>query len=88
MNAVLSEVLKLSGELVGQDKEEKDFGVTEFGEKLTNSNDMELLWVARNASGSAKNATSSIKNNSFNLLSVFDCSSIQLYNALEISWTK
>jgi len=69
MNTVLSEVLKLSGELVGQDKEEKDFGVTKFGEKLTNTNDMEFLWVARNASGSAKNATSSIKNFSDNKIS-------------------
>ena len=62
MDTIVSEVLDLSGELVGQEKEEKDFGVTEFGEKLTNSNDMEFLWVVRSASGSAKNATTSIKN--------------------------
>ena len=61
MDTVLSEILHLSGELVSQDKEDKDFGVTEYGEKLTKSNDMEFLWVARSTSGSAKNATASIK---------------------------
>ncbi len=61
MDTVLSDVLNLSGELVSQQKDEKDFSVTEFGEKLVESNDVEFLWVARSTSGSAKNATSSIK---------------------------
>ena len=62
METVLREVLHLSGEIADQEIGEEDIGVTEFGEKLISSNDIEFLWVARNASGSAKKATTSIKN--------------------------
>jgi len=69
MEKVLNEVLHLSGEIANQERGEEDLGVTEFGEKLITSEDIEFLWVARNASGSAKKATTSIKSYSDNKIS-------------------
>ena len=65
MNNKIDDVLDLTREISLQDGEEDiDFSVTEFGDQLLSTNDIEFLWVARNASGSVKNASTSIK--SFN----------------------
>ena len=65
MNNKIDDVLDLTREISLQDGEEDiDFSVTEFGDQLFSTNDIEFLWVARNASGSVKNASTSIK--SFN----------------------
>ena len=65
MNNKIDDVLGLTREISLQDSEEDiDFSVTEFGDQLSSTNDIEFLWVARNASGSVKNASTNIK--SFN----------------------
>ena len=65
MNNKIDDVLDLTREISLQDGEEDiDLSVTEFGDQLLSTNDIEFLWVARNASGSVKNASTSIK--SFN----------------------
>ena len=69
MKTILNDVLHLSGEIANQESGEEDLGVTEFGEKLISSDDIEFLWVARNASGTAKKATTSIKSYSDNKIS-------------------
>ena len=61
MDNMLDDVLVLSGEIAQQEETENDLSVTEFGEKLVKSKDIEFLWVARNASSSAKKATTTIK---------------------------
>ena len=65
MNNKIDAVLELTREISLQDSEEDiDYSVTEFGDQLSSTNDIEFLWVARNASGSVKNASTNIK--SFN----------------------
>lgn len=61
MDNMLDDVLVLSGEIAQQEETENDLSVTAFGEKLVKSKDIEFLWVARNASSSAKKATTTIK---------------------------
>ena len=65
MNNKLDDVLDLTREISQQDNEEEiDFSITEFGEKLLSTKDVEFLWTARNASTSVKSASTNIK--SFN----------------------
>ena len=61
MNNKIDDVLELTREISLQDSEEDiDFSVTEFGDQLSSTNDIEFLWVARNASGSVKNASTTV----------------------------
>ena len=47
----IDDVLDLTREISLQDGEEDiDFSVTEFGDQLLSTNDIEFLWVDRNAS--------------------------------------
>ena len=65
MNNKIDDVLDLTREISLQDNEEEiDFSITEFGEKLLSTKDVEFLWTARNASTSVKSASTNIK--SFN----------------------
>ena len=65
MNNKIEDILDLTREISQQDSEEEiDFSITEFGEKLLSTNDIEFLWTARNASSSVKSASTNIK--SFN----------------------
>ena len=51
MNNKIDDVLDLTREISLQDGEEDiDLSVTEFGDQLLSTNDIEFLWVARNAS--------------------------------------
>ena len=61
MSTLLNDVLDLSGKIVNNNSDEQMVDLTEFGEKLTKSDDIEFLWIAKNASGAASNATNSIK---------------------------
>lgn len=61
MNNKIEDVLDLTREISIQDNEEIDFSITPFGEKLLSTEDIEFLWVARNASSSVKSASSNIK---------------------------
>ncbi len=65
MNNKIDEVLDLTREISQQDNEEEiDFSITEFGEQLLSTEDIEFLWTARSASTSVKAASTNIK--SFN----------------------
>ena len=65
MNNKIEDILDLTREISLQDNEEEiDFSITEFGEKLLSTKDIEFLWTARNASTSVKSASTNIK--SFN----------------------
>ena len=65
MNNKIDEVLDLTREISQQDNEEEiDFSITEFGEQLLSTEDIEFLWTARSASTSVKIASTNIK--SFN----------------------
>ncbi len=57
----IDEILELTKELSSQDSEEVDLTVTEYGEELTNTQDLEFLWVARNATNIVKRKSSDIK---------------------------
>ena len=61
MSTLLNDVLDLSGKIVNNNSDEQMVDLTEFGEKLTKSDDIEFLWIAKYASGAASNATNSIK---------------------------
>ena len=62
MSNNLDEILSLTKEISFQDSEDIDITVTEYGEKLSETDDIEFLWVARNTSTTVKNASSNIKN--------------------------
>ena len=62
MSNNLDEILSLTKEISFQDSEDIDITVTEYGEKLSETEDIEFLWVARNTSTTVKNASSNIKN--------------------------
>ena len=81
MNTLLNDVLELSGK-IAHTSDEKMIDLTEFGEKLTKSEDIEFLWVAKNASGAARNASNSIKTYSQNRIAknVSEKGSIRLGN--------
>ena len=57
----IDEILELTKELSAQDSEEVDLTVTEYGEELANTQDLEFLWVARNATNIVKRKSSDIK---------------------------
>ena len=62
MNNKINDVLELTREISQQDNEqETDFSITEFGEKLLSTGDIEFLWTARTASSSVKTASTNIK---------------------------
>ena len=50
MSNNLDEILSLTKEISFQDSEDIDITVTEYGEKLSETDDIEFLWVARNTS--------------------------------------
>ena len=65
MNNKINDVLDLTREISQQDNEEEiDFSITDFGEELLSTQDIEFLWTARNASTTVKTASTNIK--SFN----------------------
>ena len=81
MNTLLNDVLQLSGK-IAHTSDEKMIDLTEFGEKLSKSEDIEFLWVSKNASGAARNASNSIKTYSQNKIAknVSEKGSIRLGN--------
>ena len=64
MSNNLDEILSLTKEITYQDGDDFDITVTEYGEELSKTNDIEFLWIARNTSSNVKKATTNIK--SFN----------------------
>ena len=64
MSNNLDEILSLTKEIAYQDGDDFDITVTEYGEELSKTNDIEFLWIARNTSSTVKKASTSIK--SFN----------------------
>ena len=65
MNNKINDVLDLTREISQQDNEEEiDFSITDFGEELLSTQDIEFLWTARNASTTVKTASTNMK--SFN----------------------
>ena len=64
MSNNLDEILSLTKEITYQDSDDFDITVTEYGEELSKTNDIEFLWIARNTSSTVKKASTNIK--SFN----------------------
>ena len=64
MSNNLDEILSLTKEIAYQDGDDFDITVTEYGEELSKTNDIEFLWIARNTSSTVKKASTNIK--SFN----------------------
>ena len=48
MSNNLDEILSLTKEISFQDSKDIDITVTEYGEKLSETDDIEFLWVERN----------------------------------------
>ena len=61
MKTVIKDVLQLSGELAKKDIDNNLIDLTDFGDRLSQSNDIEFLWVANKASNTATKATNYIK---------------------------
>ena len=61
MNNNLDNILSLTKEISYQETDDFDITVTEYGEKLSKTNDIESLWIARNTSSTVKNVSSNIK---------------------------
>ena len=61
MNNNLDNILSLTREISYQETDDFDITVTEYGEKLSKTNDIESLWIARNTSSTVKNVSSNIK---------------------------
>jgi len=68
MSNNLDEILSLTKEITYQDGDDFDITVTEYGEELSKTKDIEFLWIARNTSSTVKKASTNIK--SFNSLAV------------------
>ena len=64
MSNNLDEILSLTKEITYQDGDDFDITVTEYGEELSKTKDIEFLWIARNTSSTVKKASTNIK--SFN----------------------
>mgnify|MGYP005684627905 FL=1 len=64
MSNNLDEILSLTKEITYQDGDDFDITVTEYGEELSKTKDIEFLWIARNTSSTVKKASTDIK--SFN----------------------
>ena len=47
----LDQILELTKEVSAQDTAELDLTVTKYGEELSNTDDLEFLWVARGTRG-------------------------------------
>ena len=62
MSNNIDEILKLTKEISVQDADELDLTVTEYGEELSKTDDLEFLWVARNTTNIVKNTSRDIKN--------------------------
>lgn len=61
MSNNIDEILELTKEISVQDNEELDLTVTKYGEELTNTEDLEFLWVARSTTNIVKNTSRDIK---------------------------
>ena len=64
MSNNLDEILSLTKEITYQDGDDFDITVTEYGEELSKTKDIEFLWIARNTTSTVKKASTNIK--SFN----------------------
>jgi|TARA_B110000263_G_scaffold83386_1_gene73002 hypothetical protein len=62
----IDHILELTKEVSAQDSDEIDLTVTKFGEELSNTDDLEFLWVARSTTNIVKNTSTDIKNFSDN----------------------
>ena len=51
----LDQILELTKEVSAQDTAELDLTVTKYGEELSNTDDLEFLWVARGTTNLVKN---------------------------------
>ena len=54
MSNNLDEILSLTKEITYQDGDDFDITVTEYGEELSKTKDIEFLWIARNTSSTVK----------------------------------
>ena len=57
----LDQILELTKEVSAQDTAELDLTVTKYGEELSNTDDLEFLWVARGTTNLVKNTSRDIK---------------------------
>ena len=53
----IDHILELTKEVSAQDSDEIDLTVTKFGEELSNTDDLEFLWVARSTTNIVKNTS-------------------------------
>ena len=57
----LDQILELTKEVSAQETSELDLTVTKYGEELSNTDDLEFLWVARGTTNLVKNTSRDIK---------------------------
>ena len=57
----LDQILELTREVSAQETSELDLTVTKYGEELSNTDDLEFLWVARGTTNLVKNTSRDIK---------------------------
>ena len=62
----IDEILELTKEISSQDSEEIDLTVTQYGEELTSTENLEFLWIARNTTNLVKTKSNDIKSFSDN----------------------
>ena len=56
----LDQILELTKEVSAQDTAELDLTVTKYGEELSNTDDLEFLWVARGTTNLVKNTSRAV----------------------------